>query len=341
MEGKIITISEIAKRLNITPSTVSRALNDNPRISRDTIVKVKELAKKLNYKPNNLAAALRSGRSKIIGIIIPTINRNFFSSVVKGIEDIANRNDFNVIIAQSNDDFIKEQQVVEALLNTKVDGIIASVSKNCPNFDHFQKIIDRKIPLILFDRYTPDIPTSQVVIDDYYAAYTITKSLIEQGCKRIAYFTRAKKISIYNERYRGYADALAANNMAIDTDLIIENDVQLEDGRQAMEQLLKLSARPDAVFSSSDYAAIGALQVIKEHKLSIPKDIALAGFGNEPFTKFTEPALTTVNQMSIEMGTKAANLFFEILEAGYEKFTAQKIVLKPEVIIRASSKKKK
>lgn len=341
MESKKVTISEIAEKLNITASTVSRALNNNPRISQETITKVREMAKMLDYEPNYLAAALRSGKSKIIGIIVPTINRNFFSSVVKGIEDVAHKNDFNVIIAQSNDDFDKEKQIIDTFLSAKVDGIIGSVAKNSIDFSHFQKIINKKIPLIIVDRYTPEIPTSQVIIDDYYAAYTVTKSLINQGCKRIGFFTRANKMTIYLERLRGYTDALLAGNIAIDDALIVKNDVQLADGREAMTQLLKLTNRPDAIFSSSDYAAIGAMQVIKEHKLRIPEDIALAGFGNESFTEFSEPALTTVNQMSIEMGNKAANLFFEMLEQGLEKFTAQKIVLKPEVLIRASSIKQR
>ncbi len=339
MHFKKATISEIALKLNITTSTVSRALNDNPRISKLTTLRVKEMAKVLNYEPNELAAALRSGKSKVIGIIVPNINRILFSSVISSAEEVANSFGYKVLISQTYESFENEVQTIDAFLGARVAGIIASVAKNSNQFSHFQKVIDSRVPLVLFDRTNPLIQTSQVVLDDYFAAYSITQHLIQQGCNRIAYFTRNNNLTIYQDRLNGYLDALNHHKIAIDESLILKSNLQLEDGRSCMKQLLLLNPIPDAVFSASDYAIVGAMQVVKEHKLSIPNDIALAGFGNEPFTSFTEPAITTVDHMCFEMGTKAANLIFDMLNNEGRKFVSQKIVLEPGIIFRASTQK--
>ncbi|MCH7401937.1 LacI family DNA-binding transcriptional regulator [Belliella kenyensis] len=331
------TIHDIAEKLNITASTVSRALNDNPRISENTKKQVIKMAKQLNYQPNHIASALRSGKSKLIGVLVPTANRNFFSSVVRGIEEIANELDYKVIISQSYEDFEKEVQTVDALLNARVDGIIASIGKNTDTFDHFKKVLDKGIPLILFDRITNELDVSQVVIDDYQGAYEVTRHLIDQGCKRIVHLTSPKKINIYRERLRGYEDALKEAKIPLDPDLVEEGNMQLEDGRISMEKIIRKGVSFDAVFSSSDYAAMGAMQVLREHKISVPDQVKLAGFGNEPFTSFTAPPITTVDQKSIPMGRVTAETFFELLKSENNKKATHKTVLKPELIIRESS----
>lgn len=334
------TIHDIAEKLGITASTVSRALNDHPRISENTKKLVIKMARQLNYQPNNIASALRSGKSKLIGVVVPTVNRNFFSSVIRGIEDIANTLDYKVIISQSYEDYEKEVQTVEALLNARVDGIIASIAKNTEKFDHFQKVLDKGIPLVLFDRITNALEVSQVVIDDHLGAYQTVDHLIKQGCKRIVHFTSPKKINIYKERMRGYMDALQDNSIPFDPLLIEESNMQLEDGRQNMLNILKKGIPFDAVFSSSDYAAMGAMQVLKEAGIKIPEQVMMAGFGNEPFTSFTDPPLTTVDQKSIPMGKETAETFFELLKSDLKKSSPQKTVLKPELIIRGSTQKK-
>jgi LacI family transcriptional regulator len=341
MKKEKATIHDIAKKLNITASTVSRALNNNPRISEETKKAVIKTAEKLNYQPNRLAAALRNGRSNIIGIIVPTADRTFFSSVVRGIEEIANGSRYHVMICQTYDQYETEVACVEALLNARVDGIIASYGKETTDFSHYIKVKERGIPLIFFDRSNDELEVSQVVIDDYMGAYKATEHLIEQGCKRIAHFTSTRKISIYNERHRGYKSALAAHNIPYDESLVIASNLQLEDGRASMEQLLKLKVRPDAVFSASALGIMGALQVVKENNLRVPDDIALVGFSNEPFTSFTEPTLSTVDQHSMRIGNAAAEIFLEEINADPKKFVPQKIVLKPELIVRNSSLKKK
>lgn len=331
------TIHDIARKLNVTASTVSRALNDHPRISQETKKAVLKAAHKLNYQPNNIAAALRNGRSNIIGIIVPTADRSFFSSVIRGIEEIANQSRYNVMICQTHDSYKKEVDTVEALLNARVDGILASHGKETTDFSHFTKIKNKGIPLVMFDRSSDQIEASNVVIDDYLGGYKATEHLIEQGCRRIAHFTSPRKISIFKDRFRGYRDALQNHGMRFDSSLVIESNLQLEDGRKSMLKLLALKKRPDAVFSSSAYGAMGALQVLKEKKIRVPQEVALVAFSNEPFTSFTDPALTTVDQHPMRMGNAAAAIFLQEIAARDPGFVPQKIVLKPELIVRASS----
>lgn len=332
------TIHDIAKKLNVTASTVSRALNNSPRISDATKKIVQKAALELNYQPNNIAAALRNGKSEIIGVIVPTVDRNFFASIIKGIEQIANDLNFKVIICQSSDSYEKEVKTIEALLSARVDGILASIGKNSENLSHFEKVTQRGIPLVLFDNISDDLNVNQVMIDDYQGAYMVVEHLIKQGCKRIAYLTKPKKISIYKNRLRGYMDALSDYNLAFDKDIVIESNLQLEDGRASMQKLLDLPERPDAVFSASDYGAMGAMQLLKENKIKIPEQIALAGFSNEPFTPYTDPSITTVDQLSFSMGKIAAKIFFDQIKSRSIS-TPRKTVLMPELIVRQSSLK--
>ena len=337
--NKKATVHDIALKLGITASTVSRALNDHPRISAATKKLVIRTAKECNYQPNNIAAALRIGKSRLIGVIVPTANRNFFSSVVRGIEEIADSLNYKVILCQTYENYEKEVQTTNALLNARVDGIIVSIAKNTEKFDHFQTVIDKGIPLVLFDRITDQLEVNQVVIDDYMAAYKSVEHLIQQGYKRIAHFTSPKKINIYKERLRGYKDALKEYDIPFFHALILESNMQLEDGQYCAKQMLDNHLDFDAIFSSSDYAAMGALQVLKENKIAVPEQVGIVGFGNEPFTSFTDPTLSTVDQKSIPMGHVTAELFFELLKADPKKNIPQKAVLKPELIIRGSSKR--
>jgi LacI family transcriptional regulator len=341
MKKEKSTIHDIARKLNVTASTVSRALNDHPRISAETKKAVLKVAQKLNYQPNLIAAALRNGKSNIIGIIVPTADRSFFSSVIRGIEEIANKGKYNVMICQTYDQYDKEVASVEALLNSRVDGIIVSHGKETVNFEHLRKVKEKGIPLILFDRSNDELEVSQVVIDDFLGGFNATEHLITQGCKRIAHFTSTRKISIFKERLRGYKEALSKHGISYDEDLVVASNLQLEDGRESMSRLLSRKNIPDAVFSSSALGAVGAMQVLKERGIRIPKDVALVGFSNETFTSFTEPSLTTVEQHSMRIGNAAAEIFLEEVTAGSTaKFIPQKIVLKPELIIRDSSLRK-
>lgn len=340
MKNHKATIHDIAAKLNITASTVSRALNNNPRISEETKKKVLKVAKQINYQPNHIASALRSGKSKLIGVIVPTANRNFFSSVIRGIEDLANSLNYKVIISQSYDEYEKEVQNVEALINARVDGIIASFGKMTENFDHFLKVIEKGIPLVLFDRTADVLDVSHVILDDYLGAYQAVDHLIKNGCRRIVHFTNVQRINIYRERKRGYEDALKANGLEVDPSLILYGNMQLEDGRRLTEEIIQKKVDFDGIFSSADYAVMGALQVLKEHGIAVPGQVKLVGFGNEPFTSFSDPTITTVDQKSISMGKITAEIFFEMLNCNSSGQVAvsKKTILKPELIIRDSSK---
>ena len=342
VKGHRTTVYDIARELNLTASTISRALNDHPSISDRTKKSVMRMSKKLGYQPHRIAAALRNGRSNIIGVIVPVADRNFFASIVRGIEEKANESNYQVIICQTYEDQAKEEAAIEALLNTRVDGIIASLSKRTAQFDHYAKIKSKGIPLILFDRTNEDLGVSHVVIDDYAASYQAVRHLIEQGCTRIAHFTNVEKINIYKERMRGYKTALQDFGFRFDERLVVESDMQLEDGRRSMQQLLKNRIMPDAVFSSSDLGAVGALQVLKENNIAVPDQVAVVGFSNEPFTMFCDPPLTSIDQHCKQMGHTASEMFLEeVRREGTVKFVPKKMVLMPELVIRASSLRKK
>lgn len=337
MKNQKTTIHDIARQLNVTASTVSRAMSDSPRISKEMKKQVRLMAKKLNYQPNYIASALRSGKSKLIGVLIPRVDRNFFSSVVRGIENIANELDYKVVISQSNENYEKEVKLVEAFLNAQVDGIIASIGNETADFGHFKKIQEKGIPLVLFDRTTEALSASEVKIDDYQGAYEATKHLIDQGCKAIVHFTSDKNLNIYRERLRGYLDALRDRQIEPDSRWVIPSNLQLEDGKNAMKQALETGIPFDGIFSAADYALMGAMQVLKERNIHIPGDFKIVGFGNEPFTSFTDPPVSTVDQKSTSMGEISAQTFFDLLNADQKEKVIKKTVLIPELIVRQSS----
>ncbi len=325
--------------LNISAAAVSKALHNDSRISEKTKKAVKQVAENLNYQPNHLASALRSGKSKLVGVIVPRTNSNFFSSVIQNIEEILNKEGYNIIITQSNESYKKECASIDALLFTQVDGIIASMANETVNLDHFEKIKAKGIPLIMFDRGENDLNVDYVGIDDYYSSHLIVNHLVEQGCKRIAHIGGFKHTRIFNNRIRGYVDALQKHNLPLDKELLLESNLTIEDGRQKMLQLLALNKRPDAVYVAGDYAALGALQVLNETNINIPNEIALVGFGNEPFTGMVTPTISSIHQFSEEIGKKAAETFLSYVDKETIKQTLNKIILNAELIVRESSKR--
>ena len=335
-----ITISDIARELNITAATVSRALNDHPGIKDSTKKAVKETARKLNYQPNKIASSLRLGRSKIIGVIIPSAEINFFGSVVHGIEKVANENNYNVLIYQSNEHIEFEKKGVKTFLQSRVDGVLASISKETINLDHYREIIQRGVPLVLFDRGNDQLGVSSVLVDDYAGAFEATRHLIMQGCRRIAHIGGQQHVGIFNQRLKGYVDALNVHGIGVDDDLILYGKVSIESGRDCMHQLLSLSLRPDAVFAVEDFTAVGAIQAMKAEDIRIPEEIAIVGFANETFGEFITPSLSTVNQQTAVMGESAARLFFEAMKTNtYYKDGPRKLILEPQLIVRQSSMK--
>jgi len=340
MGKRKVTLQDIANAMHLTPSAVSKALNDHPRMSDDTKAAVKKMAKKLNYKPNQLAAALRSGRSKLIGVVVPAVDFSFFSSVIKGIEETVMEAGYRVLLAQSGNSEQKEQEVVETLLDARVDGLIVSIGSDIEDFSHLQRVKEQQIPLILFDRVLKDFGVSTVELDDFKGAYEAVTHLINQGCRRIAHLAGSAHLELYANRIAGYKAALSDAAIPVREDYILNSELLVEDGRNCMEKLLKLpiEERPDALFCASDFSAVGALQILRKNKICVPKELKIVGFSNEDFTLYLEPAISTVDQASIEMGHCAGKLILRQLRQESESFVPQRVVLEPTLIIRNSSK---
>ncbi|MCC3159172.1 LacI family transcriptional regulator [Hymenobacter sp. 15J16-1T3B] len=336
--NKRLSIADLAAELGLSISTVSRAFNNAPDVSEATKAQVWALADKLGYRPNSLAAALRRGRSNMLGVIVPHINGAFFPAVVHGIEEVASQAGFNVLICQSNEDEAQERKHVEALLTAQVDGVLVSMSNTTRSFAHFEKVRNQATPLVFFDRMPTDLPNAcGVVVDDYRGAYQLMEHLIRQGFERIAHFAGPATINTTADRHRAYRDALQAHGLRYDERLVVRlRNSSTEAGAEAMQALLDGPVRPDAVFSAYDFPAGGALQLLEERGLRVPQDVALAGFSNEPFTTMVKPRLTSVDQRGELMGRAAVQLFLQIHKRT-EYFTAQRIVLKPQLIVRDSS----
>ncbi|AKQ45738.1 LacI family transcriptional regulator [Rufibacter radiotolerans] len=338
------TIHDIAKELNTSPSTVSKALNDHPSISAATKKLIKETAQNLNYRQNRLASSLRSGRTNIIGILIPSSDIGFFGAVVHGIEKVARANGYNILLFQSNETGEYEVEGVETLLQTSVDGIIASIAKDTPNLDHFYYVKKRKVPLVLFDRTKDELGAPSVVVDDYKGAFMATEHLIQQGYTQIAHISGPQHIKIFNDRLCGYVDALKMNNMEVDEDLIQYGRNSIESGRFSAERLLSRNKGMDAIFAVEDFTALGALQYFKQEGIKMPGEIGMIGFGNESFSPYVTPSLSTIDQQPARMGEEAFTLFLEAMAkkaAGTEETELvtepKKIILDPVLIVRESS----
>lgn len=335
---KKVTIYDIAKVLNVTAATVSRALNNNKNISEATKKLVLETAEKMNYEPNKLALALKSGKSNNIGVIVPRINTNFFGSIIRGIEDELNPSGYHIIICQSHNDETKEINNIESLINSQVDAIFISTSSK--HSEQFEKILKKNIPLIFFDRKKTMDGVSSVTIDDFEGGYMATKHLIDQGCRRIAHLASGDfEIEIFFDRHAGYKQALADHGIDYREDYIIHTKSKIEEGKVAVTQLFKLDEKPDAIFSSSDFLALGAIQELKARNIKIPEEVAVIGFANEPFTNFEELSISTIDQFPVEMGRMTAKVFLEQMEASENIKIDKKVVMEPKLIIRKSSKK--
>lgn len=332
------TIHDIAAALNLGVATVSRALNNHPLVKDATRKAVLQTAKKLNYQPNKVARALRMGNTRIVGVMIPSAEINFFGSVVHGIEKVMSENGYNVLIYQSNELYEYEKKGIETFLRLQVDGVLASISKETINLEHYALLKKRNVPLILFDRANDTLKVPSVVVDDYKGGFNATRHLLQMGCRRIAHIGGQQHVTNFNQRLRGYINALNAHNVPVEEDLIIHGKVSVESGRHCMQQLLP--HRPDAVFAVEDFTALGALQVLKDTGVKIPEEIAIIGFANEAFGQYLTPSLSTINQQTVRMGEASARLFFDLLNKGTTGgLQPSKIVLEPQLVVRQSSLK--
>jgi LacI family transcriptional regulator len=337
--GHRVTIKDLAERLNTTPSTVSRALRDQAGVGEKMRQQVKELAAKMGYQPNAVAAGLRKGRSHTIGVIVPRVNRDFFSGVIAGIEEVAYGSRYSVIICQTHDLLEKERQYVDTLLSARVDGILVSLGLETSSYSHFEKVISSGTPLIFFDRVPDEMDVSRILVDDYHGSYRVVQHMIRMGYRRIVHFAGPDHLNVYRDRKRGYLAALEKNNIPAEEELIVPDSLTIEAGRESMERLLKKGIVPDALFSASDYSALGALLFMQEKGYRVPEDFGVAGFSNEKFTSFIRPSLTTVDQQSNEMGKYCMNLFLREVEGNAGP--PGRVMLNPDVLIRESTQREK
>ncbi len=337
MKSSQTTIKDIARNLGISPSTVSRALQDHPDISPKTKKAVKELARTLHYEPNAIALSLRNSHSRTIGVIIPELAHYFFSSVISGIEDVAYKSGYTVIICQSNEDYDRELHVVQTLLSKRVDGVLVSVSKTTTKFDHFNDIKNSHTPLVFYDRVCNIQNTDRVIVDDFSGAYKAVKHLIDAGCKRIAHLATSQELLIGRNRRNGYIQALKDSGIEVDEEIILRCDTD-QHALKCIPYLLSLEKKIDGIFAVNDLTAITAMSIIKRSGYKIPQDIAIVGFSNSMYSGMTDPPLTTVEQQGYVMGQKSASMLIERIQSDIDIDTRVEQI-KTELIVRGSTQR--
>ena len=336
------TIKDIARELNVSSSTVSRALKDYPGISDETKRKVKELAEKLNYRPNAVALSLRKSKTFTIGVIIPEVVHFFFSTVISGIEEVAFSNGYNVILCQTNEKLTREQSSIETMLSNQIDGFLVSFSRETTDFQHFKKLLDLGFPIVFFDRL-PDLEkTVNVTVNDYQGAYDAVKHLIDQGYRKIIHLSGPQNLNISKQRRGGYVDALKSAGIEPQADWIIECPYGTEkESFEIASQLFKNpDNRPDAIFAHHDIVAVGAMMALKNLGLEIPNDVGVVGFSNWQFSSMIDPPLSTVSQPGFKIGEQAAKLLIEMIDRKKtEPMEPKDIILDTELLVRKSSVK--
>lgn len=334
---KHTSLKDMAGILGVSIPTVSRALKDSPEISRELCAKTKQLAKEMNYRPNPFAMSLRNNTPCIIGVIVPDIVTHFFSSILSGIEDTAVANGYFVIITTSHESYECEKRNIENLVNMRVEGIIACIAQETTNYNHLKTLHDNNMPVVLFDRVCLPEIFSTVIADGAYAAQRATQHLLDNGSKRIAFIGGANHLDIVKRRKHGYLEALRENGIPIQKELVVCRKIDYEEGKIATEMLLSLPEPPDAILAMNDTLAFAAMEVIKDHGLIIPQDVALMGFTDERHANYVEPKLSAISHQTYLMGETACNLLIEQIKGSK---TIKQIIIPTHLQIRGSSKKK-
>ena len=334
MHSRQYTIKDIAQRLKISASTVSRALRDLPDVKPETMAQVKELAKELNYLPNPIAQGLVKKRSYNIGVIIPEFMIHFYSEALSGIYKVANQAGYNVMVCQTNENYNNELKSIKTLVSSRVDGLIVAISKETSDFEHLNSLNLRKTPLVVFNRVSKEIIASKVVLDDFNSAYKATRHLIDCGCKHIAHIAGPMNLQLSIDRKAGFKKALEKYNLKFEEELVEACGFTIEDGKEAMEKILQTGKKVDGLFSVCDASPYGAMAVLKNAGYKIPEDISVIGFTNEPFSKLIEPSLSTISQPSFEMGETAAHLLLKHIE-NKDNFVTETRVLETYIHIHS------
>lgn len=337
-QNKKVTLQDLANKLHTTPATVSRALQDHPRIGKEMKRAVVELAREMNYHPDPIAHHLRTGRGSVIGVIVPRIDRNFFASVIGGVERVAGLAGYSVIISQSNELYENEKAAVKAMLAKKVDALAVSLAAETTDYSHFEPFFSKNIPLVFFDRIPEHLNVNKIQVNNYEAAYQSVIHLIKQGCRKIVHLAGPQSLNVYRDRLNGYRQALIDNNLTISSSFIKEA-ITLETGRQVAEEMLREGDIPDGIFSAGDYSAMGVMHTLRQAGIAIPEQVAVIGFANEPFCDFVEPSLSSVNQLVLPIGETVASLLLREMDEEVADRTVQTIELTADLVIRKSSQR--
>jgi LacI family transcriptional regulator len=333
-----ISLKDLAQELGVSISTVSRALNNHPDISPDITQKVKKLAAELNYTPNPLAMGLLKQATRMIGVIVPDLVTHFYSSIISGIEAVAEEKGYYVLIASSNESLQKEIKTVDNLLKTRVEGLIVCLSQETKTFEHFDRLIKNDIPLVFFDRVCRTDEVSSVVVDNVKAAQKITEHFYNSGYRRIAYIAGPEHLNISKERTAGYLAGLKKCGLDFCPELLEKCNLSTKEAMKATSRLLDLPKQPDAIFGINDTVVFAAMKEVKHRGLRIPEDVALVGFTDEFHSTVVDPTLTSITHPTFEIGQEAARLFFRSIENPEAK--PEQVVLKTKLIVRNSSVKK-
>jgi DNA-binding LacI/PurR family transcriptional regulator len=331
---KHVSLKQLAAELGVSISTVSRALKGSPEISNTMIERVKTLAKELNYRPNPFAISLLKDTPRIIGIIIPDIVTHFYSSIISGIEDVATQNGYFAIITSSYEQYEREKQCVDHLVNTRVEGIIACLSQETKDFSHFENLANANIPIVFFDRVCLTNLFSSVVADNIESAKQVTLHLLENNSRRIGFIGGSNHLDIVKQRKHGYLEALREKGIPIERELVVCEKMTYDEGREAARKLLSLPNPPDAIVAMNDALAFAAMKEIKQQHLRIPEDVALVGYTDELHACYVEPNLTAVTHQTYKMGEAACNLLLNQLKDGGE---IKQVIIPTQLQIRDSS----
>lgn len=336
MSQKKLTIHDISRVLGIDSSTVSRALNDSPRVTQKTKDIILEKANELGYQRNVLASNLRTNKTQTIAVVLPRISRHFFSTVIAGIENTAQKMGFNVVICQSLDSYEREKKIISNLIANRVDGILISIAMETEDYAHLESFQALGNPIVFFDRPCDLKNCINITIDNFKASFKATEHLIAAGCRNIAHFSGKQNIELYKQRKDGYWSALAKHNLAMNENLIFESNLSEDDGIALAKKILK-NPLIDGIYSANDTAAISAIQYLKSKGKKIPNDIAVVGFNNDPIAAVIEPSLTTIHQPGFEIGKLAASQLINQIVTNNGLYQSEK--LDSELIIRDSSNK--
>jgi LacI family transcriptional regulator len=339
LKEKEITIYDLAHKLKISVATVSRALKDDPVVSKKTKKKIFELAEQMGYRSNHFARNLRNQRTDTIGVIVPRLNSYFMSTIIAGIESEANKKGYNLIISQSSESVQKEIASAKTMFNNRVDGLLVSLAYETDEINHFDRFFKRNIPLIFFDRVAEHKHCTNVLINNRRSAYEATKHLAEQGCKRIVHITATPKRNVYIDRLTGYRQALSEFELEAKDEYVIITNLSQEAGEEAAELIKQMDPLPDAVFVANDNCAVGCMLALKKAGFRVPDDIAFVGFNNDPVSKVVEPNLTTIDYPGYEMGEVAARNLINHLNGSSPIHSTNTILLRSELVIRASSQR--